>query len=140
MRAAFGRVDVVDVRVDVFGVLGRVLHGDFDGDAFVLAFDVDDVGVDRLAGAVEVLDELRRCRVVLERLVFAGALVGERDPHARLRNASSCMRRVERVVDELGVREDLRIGLERGLGAALVGVCRCGGLRSLGTPRSYSCW
>ena len=30
VRAAFGRVDVVDVGVDVFGVLGRVLQGDFD--------------------------------------------------------------------------------------------------------------
>ena len=48
VRAAFGRVDVVDVGVDVFGVLGRVLHGDFDGDAFVVAFDVQDFGVDRL--------------------------------------------------------------------------------------------
>ena len=48
VRAAFGRVDVVDVRVDVFGVLLRVLQGDFDGDAFALAFDVQDVGVDRL--------------------------------------------------------------------------------------------
>ena len=36
-------------------------------DAFVLAFDVDDVGVDRLAGAVEVLDELDDAVVVLER-------------------------------------------------------------------------
>ena len=42
MRAAFGRVDVVDVGVDVLGVLGRVLQGDFDGDAFVFAFDVQD--------------------------------------------------------------------------------------------------
>ena len=62
VRAAFGRVDVVDVGVDVLGVLGRVLQGDFDGDAFALAFDVEDVGVDRLAGAVEVLDVLRGCR------------------------------------------------------------------------------
>ena len=58
VRAAFGRVDVVDVGVDVLGVLGGVLQGDFDADAFVLALDVEDVGVDRLAGAVEVLDEL----------------------------------------------------------------------------------
>ncbi len=58
VRAAFGGVDVVDVGVDVLGVLGRVLQGDLDADAVVLAFDVEDVGVDRLAGAVEVLDVL----------------------------------------------------------------------------------
>ena len=60
VRAAFGRVDVVDVGVDVLGVLGRVLQGDFDGDAFGLAFDVQDIGVDGLAGAVEVLRRIAR--------------------------------------------------------------------------------
>ena len=62
VRAAFGRVDVVDVGVDVLGVLGGVLEGDFDADAFALAFDVEDVGVDRLAGAVQVLRRTRGCR------------------------------------------------------------------------------
>ena len=82
VRAAFGGVDVVDVGVDVLGVLVGVLQGDLDLDAFGLAVDVDDVGVDRLAGAVEVLDELDDAALVLERFAFAGALVGEDDPHA----------------------------------------------------------
>ena len=82
VRAAVGRVDVVDVGVDVFGVLGRVLQGDFDADAVLLAGDVDDVGVERFAGAVEVLDEFHDAAFVLERFAFAGALVVEDDLHA----------------------------------------------------------
>ncbi len=82
VRAAFGGVDVVDVGVDVFGVLGGVLHGDFDGDALFFAFDVQHFGVNRLARAVEVLDVLHEAVVVLIRFFFAGAVVGDRDPHA----------------------------------------------------------
>ena len=79
VRAAFDRVDVVDVRVDVLGVLAGVLHGDFEAHAVVLAGDVDHVGVDRLAGAVEVLDELEDAALVLERVAVAGPLVAEDD-------------------------------------------------------------
>ena len=38
--------------------------------AFVLAFDVDDVGVDRLAGAVEVLDVFDGCRRRIGTILF----------------------------------------------------------------------
>ena len=48
VRAAVGRVDVVDVGVQVFGVLVGVLQGDFDLHAFASRLDVDHVGVDRL--------------------------------------------------------------------------------------------
>ena len=45
VRAAVNGVDVVRVAVDVFGVLGAVLEGDFDFDRrlFVRGVDVDDV-------------------------------------------------------------------------------------------------
>ena len=122
VRAAFGGVDVVDVGVDVLGVLGRVLQGDFDGDAVALAFDVEDVGVDRLAGAVEVLDVFAEAVVVLERFLFAGAVVGDGDAHALVEEGELLHALLQRGVDELGGREDLRIGLEGGLGAALGGV------------------
>ena len=103
--AALGGVDVVDVGVDVLGVLGGVLQGDFDGDAFALAFDVEDVGVDRLAGAVEVLDVLAEAVVVLEGLVLAGALVGDGDPHALVEEGELLHPLDERGVGELGGRE-----------------------------------
>ena len=82
VRAAFDGVDVVDVGVDVLGVLGRVLHGDFVADALVLAGDVDHVGVERLAGAVQVLDELDDAPLVVELSPSLIALVAEDDPHA----------------------------------------------------------
>ena len=120
--AAFGRVDVVDVGVDVFGVLGRVLQGDFDGDAFAVAFDVEDIGVDRLAGAVEVLDVLAEAVVVLVRFFFAGAVVGDGDADALVQEGQLLHALLERGEDELRVREDLRVGFERGFGAAFGGV------------------
>ena len=132
VRAAFGRVDVVDVGVDVLGVLGRVLQGDFDRDAFALAFDVQDVGVDRLAGAVEVLDVFAEAVVVLERFLFAGAVVGDGDPHALVEEGELLHALLQRGVDELGGREDLRIGLEGGLRAALGGVADAADVASWG--------
>ena len=121
MRAAFGRADVVDVGVDVLGELAGVLHGDFQADALVLAGDVDDVFVGRLAGAVEVLDELEDAALVVERFAVAGALVAEDDLHAAVEERQLLQAAVEDVVLELGVGEDLRVGLEGGLGADAVG-------------------
>ena len=48
VRAAFDGADVVDERADVLGVFGGVLHGDFQAYAFVLAGDVDHLGMGRL--------------------------------------------------------------------------------------------
>ena len=45
MRAAFDRVDVVDVGVYVLGEFAGILQGDFDADAVLLAGHVDDVGM-----------------------------------------------------------------------------------------------
>ena len=78
VRAAFDGVDVVDVRVHVFGVLAAVLQGDFVPDAVLLAGDVDDVGMNRFAGAIEVLDEFDDAALVVEFVVLAGLLVVER--------------------------------------------------------------
>lgn len=81
MRATLPRVDVVRERVrrrlDVLGGL----HGDLDGDAVVLTLEVDDVVVQRIAGLVEVFDELPDAALVLEGGLrgLVAALVGERD-------------------------------------------------------------
>ncbi len=78
--------------------------------------------MDRLAGAVQVLDELPDAVVVLERFPFAGAVVGDGDSHAAVEEGQFLQAVVQRGVVELGVGEDLRVGLERGLGAAFGGV------------------
>ena len=101
-------------------------------DAVVLAVDVDDVGVDRLAGAVQVLDELEEAAFVVERFVFAGAVVGEGDADAVVQEGQLLQALVERGVDELRGLEDLRVGLEGGLGAALGRCGRRGGRRLVG--------
>ena len=121
VRAAFGRADVVHVGVDVLGELGGVLQGHFQAHALVVAGDVDDVFVGRLAGAVEMLDELDDAALVVERFAVAGAIVAEDDFHAAVEEGQLLQAAVEDVVLEVGVGEDQRIGLEGGLGAHLVG-------------------
>ena len=78
VRAAFARVDVVHVGVDVLGVLRGVLQGDFQPHALDFAVDVDDVFVGGLAGAVEQLDELEDASLVVEALAGAAAHVLDR--------------------------------------------------------------
>ena len=67
VRPAFDGVDVVDERVDVFGVLGGVLHGDFQADTFVFAGDVDHLGVGGFGGPIQMFDELDDATLVMER-------------------------------------------------------------------------
>ncbi len=49
----------------------------------VLAGDVDDVFMGRLAGAVEIFDELQDAPLVEKRLAVAGAMVAEDDASCR---------------------------------------------------------
>ena len=70
VRAAFDRVDVVDVGVFVLGEFAGVLQGDFDADAVLLAGHVDDVGVQGFAGPVQMFDELDEAALVLERFAL----------------------------------------------------------------------
>ena len=84
MGAAFGGVDVVDVRVDVFGVFAAVLHARFLPDAFLFAADVDDIWVQWLAGAIEVLDEFDDAALVVKFVMVAGLIVFRKDPHAAI--------------------------------------------------------
>ena len=89
---------------------------------------------------IEILDELEDAALVVERFAVAGAMVAEDDLHAAIEKGQFLQAAVEHVVVELGVGEDLRVGLEGGLGAGAGRCGRCGGRRPIGTPRSYSCW
>ena len=121
MRAPFDGVDVVDEAADVLGEFAGILHGHLDADAFLFAGDVDHVGMGRLRRAVQVLDEGDDAALVLEHVAFLGPFIVERDLHAAIEKSQLLQPFVERVVVELGAGEDLRIRLEGGLGAALVG-------------------
>ncbi len=127
VRAAVDGVDVVDVGVDVLGVLVGVLQGDLDlRRRRARGLDVDDVGVDGFAGAVEVLDELDDAALVVEALALAGALVVEDDAHAAVQEGQLLQAACAGCCSRTWWSPKIcRVGLEGGLGAALVGGCRC---------------
>ena len=79
VRPAFDRVNVVDVRADVFGVFDRVLERDFDLNAVGRVGDVNDFRVRRFGRAVQVANEVDEAVFVFERFGATVASVGERD-------------------------------------------------------------
>ena len=80
MGTALMGVDCVGEGVHGFGVAGVPLHGDLDLVAHALAGEIHHVGVDRLFGAVDVLDEVHQAAGVVEGAVFdlllGGGLLG----------------------------------------------------------------
>ncbi len=121
VRAALRRVDVVREREDRLDVEPVPLHRDLDGALLVLAFEVDDVLVDRVLGRVHVRDEVPDPALVLEldRLA-AGALVGEDDVQPRGEEGRLAQPLRQRLGRELELLEDLRVGEEGDDRAALL--------------------
>ena len=60
------------------------LQRDFERDAFGFARDVKHLGMNRIAGSVEMLDEFDNSIFVLKGLAIAGARIGEGDFHATI--------------------------------------------------------
>ena len=122
VRAAFVRVDVVRERVFDRVVAVVPLQRDLGVDAVAIAVHVDRLLVDHALVLVQVLDERDDAAVVVEAMVLARlALIVERDRDAGVQErelAQAAGQRVEAEVDDL---EDLRVGLERDLGAAALG-------------------
>ena len=121
VRPAFDRVDVVHIGMEILGVLRRVLQGDLVTDAFLLAGHVDDFLVQRVAGPIQMLDELDDAPLVQELLALIVAFVEKLDPHAAVEERQFLQPLVEQVVAELGRLEDHGVGLEGRLGAHLLG-------------------
>ena len=134
VRAPLDGADVVYVRVDILGVFAGVLHGDIETDAVEFALDVDDLGVQRFAGPIEILDELDDPALVAESLALVGPFVAEDDLHALVEERQLLQSAVERRVIELRLGKDLRIGLEGGFRAALVGRTKAADLGHRHTP------
>ena len=112
MRPPLRGRDVVDIAVEVFGELAGVLHGDVERHSLLLANDRDHVGVDRVAGAIEPLDEFDDSPLVAILLRLAAGGVGEDDLHARVEEGEFLEAAGEDIEGELRRRENLRIGLE----------------------------
>ena len=120
VRAAFDGVDVVHVRMHVLGEFGRVLHGDVVTDPVGLAGQVDHLGMQRVAGPVQVLDELHDAAFVAEFVAFVHPLVAEADPHAAVQEREFLQPFAEGVEGELGGLEDRAVRFERGFRAAFL--------------------
>ena len=135
VRPPLGRADVVDVAVQAFGVFRRVLHGDVPGDAGGFSPHADHVGVHGIAGLVEVLDELLDAALEVVPLVVATGGVVKLDPQPGIEERQLPQPPREDVPGELGLREDLRVGLEGRLRARAGGGShlphRTGGLAPL---------
>ena len=132
VRAALRGVHVVGEAVDALVVPVVVLERDLDvdvgGDDAVarrlLVAAVarhEDHRVHRHGAAVQVLDEGRDSTLVVEVVLLAAALVLEVDADAGVQERQLAEPVGERVEAVLGDVEDLRVGVERDLGAGLVG-------------------
>ena len=120
VRAALVRVDVVREGVDGFGVAVVPLQRDLHVDAVAVALHVDRLLVDGALVLVQVLDERDDAAVVLELVALRFALVVERDENARVQERQLAETLRERVEAELDGLEDLVVGPECDLGAALL--------------------
>ncbi len=120
MRAALVRVDVVGERVDRLGVAVVPLQRDLDVDAVLLAVHVDRLVVDGRLVLIQVLDERVDAALVQELVALAVALVVDRDRDAGVEERQLAQALRQRVEAELDGLEDLRVGLEGDLGAALL--------------------
>ena len=121
MRAALVRVDVVREREFLRVVAVVPLQRDLGVDAVALAAHVDGLLVDQPLVLVQVLDERDDAAVVVEAVVLAVALVVERDSDAGVEERELAQALRQRVEAEVRRLEDLRVGLEGDLGAALLG-------------------
>ena len=124
VRAALVGVDVVGERVERFRVPVVPLHRDLDVDAVLLAARVDRLLVDRRLVLVQILDEGDDAALVEELVRLAVALVVDRDRDAAVEEGQLAQARRQRVEAVFGGLEDLRVGLEGDLGAALLGRAR----------------
>ena len=98
------------------------LQRDLGVDAVAVAVHEDRLLVDDALVLVQVLDERDDAAVVVEAMALAGfALIVERDRDAGVQERELAQAAGERVEAELDELEDLRIGLERDLGAAALG-------------------
>ncbi len=117
VRATFDGVDVIDVRLQILGVLFRVLERNFVGYRVALgvdrvAFNHDHIRMNCDAGAIEVLNEFDDAAFVVELIAFVDALIVELNAHTAVEERQFLHAFVERIKVEFSLREDGRIRLE----------------------------
>jgi hypothetical protein len=118
--AAVALRDVVGEALHRFLVGIVPLHRDLDDDAVLLAQRIEDVLVQHVLAAVDVLDEALHAAGESERLFLAGALVGQDDRNAAVQEGELAQALGEDLVVVLDLAEDLGRGQEMHLRAALL--------------------
>ncbi len=121
MRATFDGVDVVDVRLNVLGELGAVLQRNVILHPVAGASKVDHFAVQRIASAVQMLDELDDTAFVLKSPPSPLRSSKKLDVNAGVKESEFLQPFVDRVKVVFGDREDLRVSFERCFGACLFG-------------------
>ena len=123
MRPAIFGVNVVDVGMDAFRIFGGVLQSDFVFDLVACPRRTEhDVGVERIAGAIEVFDEFGDATVVFVVTALAVSFVQKLDPNAGIEKREFLETLVEHVERKFRRGEHLGVGFERGFRSRLL--CR----------------
>src|SRR2546426_3303116 len=130
VRPTLDGVDVVDEGVDGLLVGVVVLERDLDGGPIALPREEDDPRVEHVLVLVQILHELDDPTLVEEIVALPGAPVGELDREAAVEERELAHARGQRVVLELGLGEDLGVGLETGGGSGALA-------RGLSGPRLH---
>ena len=121
VASTFDGVDVVREGEDPLVVAIVPLHRDFQPDVVLLGAEEDRFVVQLFLPAVEEVDERDQPALELEVVVLGGALVADGDVEAGVEEGQLAQPTGERLEVVLGDLEDGGVGLERDLGAALVG-------------------
>ena len=129
MHAAFGRVDVVSERQDIFLIAVVILERQFRERIALHAAHIDDVIVQRLFLLVEPRDEFADTALVAHRVTALAlglfftlkALILDRDAKARVQKCLLAHAGVQRFVGVFELFKHLGVGLERDGRARVVG-------------------
>ena len=121
--------------MEIFRVFTRVLQGNIPRHPLILPLDRNHVGVNGIAGSVEPLHEFENPSLVEKVFRLSAGNIGKANPHARVQKRQLLKPARKYIPRKLGRREDLRVGLERCLGARATGCAdlshRPSGLASL---------
>ena len=80
-------VNIIHVRMNVFGNVVGVLQSDFETDSILFTVHVNDVFVQRIAGSVDVLDVFDDASFVVEFVAFSITLILEDDSYAAVQES-----------------------------------------------------
>ena len=112
-------MNIIDVRLNVFREFCAVLQRDLIFCSIFCTRNLNDVRMDRITRAIQVLNKLGDTALVLKITTFSISLIMKLDVHTTVEKSEFLQSFVEGVKVILGDTENLVVCLERGLGARL---------------------